>query len=159
MMKQQSNSPIETPPPLSFLDRREFLNNAATGLGAVALAWMLDRDGYSRAAETPSSIAGRLAGIPHFPPKAKRCIHIFSPGGVSHVDTFEEALQTLRSESFDLVISRAADFIPLQGVHSTSQAAAIIDSVSQGVCIVRQTGDLEWANPTFLSFSAECRGK
>jgi len=89
MIKQQSNSPIETPPPLSFLDRREFLNNAATGLGAVALAWMLDRDGYSRAAETPSSIAGRLAGIPHFPPKAKRCIHIFSPGGVSHVDTFD----------------------------------------------------------------------
>ncbi len=78
---------------------------------------------------------------------------------VSHVDTFEEALQTLRSESFDLVISRAADFIPLQGVHSTSQAAAIIDSVSQGVCIVRQTGDLDWANPTFLSFSDEVRDK
>src|SRR5690606_821112 len=25
----------------------------------------------------------------HFPPKAKRAIHIFSPGGVSHVDTFD----------------------------------------------------------------------
>ncbi len=84
---------------------------------------------------------------------------IGSRARVSHVDTFEEALQALRAESFDLVVSRAADFIPLQGVHSTSQAAAIIDSVSQGICVVRQTGELDWANSIMLGFSDEAREK
>ncbi len=72
---------------------------------------------------------------------------------VEHVDTFEQALQALRSEPFDVIVSRAADFIPFQGVHFTGQAAAIIDSVSQGVCIVGEGGKLVWANPKLLSFS------
>jgi Protein of unknown function (DUF1501) len=64
--------------PASSLTRRGFLADAGTGLGAIALAWLLHRDGH--AAESPG---------PHFAPKAKRAIHIFSPGGVSHVDTFD----------------------------------------------------------------------
>jgi hypothetical protein len=63
-------------------DRRHFLADAGTGLGAIALAWMLHADG--RAAEEKGAAAG-----PHFAPKAKRAVHIFSPGGVSHVDTFD----------------------------------------------------------------------
>jgi len=78
---------------------------------------------------------------------------------VSHVDTVEDALQALRSSTFDLVVSRAEDFIPLQGVHSGGQAAAIIDSVSQGIAIVRQSGELDWANPMLLSFSQEVRDR
>ncbi|MGB2984361.1 MAG: response regulator [Phycisphaerae bacterium] len=76
---------------------------------------------------------------------------------VEQVETFEEALEALRKEPFDVIISRAADFIPFQGVHFTRQAAAIIDSVSQGVCIVGKTGALEWANPKMLSFAEEVR--
>ncbi|MEQ1861356.1 MAG: DUF1501 domain-containing protein [Chthoniobacteraceae bacterium] len=60
----------------AFLDRRTFLGSTATGLGAAAFAWMLQRE---RA----------VANGPHFAPRAKRAIHIFSPGGVSHVDTFD----------------------------------------------------------------------
>ncbi len=62
--------------------RRQFLADAGTGLGAIALAWLLDAE--SRAAEKQGHEPG-----PHFAPKAKRAIHIFSPGGVSHVDTFD----------------------------------------------------------------------
>jgi hypothetical protein len=48
----------------------------ASGLGTVALASLLDQDrGH---ADRPHNLA-----------RAKRCIHIFSPGGVSQVDTFD----------------------------------------------------------------------
>ena len=48
----------------------------ANGLGTIALASLLDQDrGH---ADRPHNLA-----------RAKRCIHIFSPGGVSQVDTFD----------------------------------------------------------------------
>jgi len=62
-----------------LLQRRTFLGQSATGLGSIALAWMLQRE--KLLAATPSGF--------HFAPKARRAIHIFSPGGVSHVDTFD----------------------------------------------------------------------
>ena len=55
---------------------------------------------------------------------------------VKRVETFEAALEALRAEPFDIIIGRAADFIPFQSIHVTRHAEAIIDSVSQGVCIV-----------------------
>jgi len=76
---------------------------------------------------------------------------------VERVDTFDEALEALRARPFDFVISRAADFIPFQGVHCSRQAEAIIDSVSQGLCIVGKSGALDWANPKMLSFTDEVR--
>ncbi len=64
--------------------RRHFLWNAGGGLGAIALAWMLNRDNL-RAADSKT----RSAIPPHFPPKAKRVIQVFCAGGVSHLDTFD----------------------------------------------------------------------
>jgi hypothetical protein len=74
----------QEPPPASptFLARRQLLGDAGSGLGAIALAWLLNADG--RGAPSKTSRPG-----PHFPARAKRAIHIFSPGGVSHVDTFD----------------------------------------------------------------------
>jgi hypothetical protein len=72
-----------TLPAASLLSRRRFLGDAGTGLGAIALAWLLHADGYG----APGVV--RTTSGPHFPPRAKRAIHIFSPGGVSHVDTFD----------------------------------------------------------------------
>src|SRR5581483_11516573 len=63
--------------------RRDFFTQSATGLGGIALAWLLRRDGF--AAEKPASGAKPT----HFPARAKRVIQIFCPGGVSHVDTFD----------------------------------------------------------------------
>ena len=59
--------------------RRHFLGDAALGTKMVALAWLLQRD----------APADTLTPVPHIVPKAKRLIHIFSPGGVSQVDTFD----------------------------------------------------------------------
>ncbi|HVK12338.1 MAG TPA: DUF1501 domain-containing protein [Gemmataceae bacterium] len=61
-------------------DRRGFFGRAAT-LNAVALGWLLDR-------ETHAGDPLRKPGTDH-EPKAKRVIHIFCPGGVSHLDTFD----------------------------------------------------------------------
>jgi len=76
---------------------------------------------------------------------------------VTCVETFEEALVALRSESFDLVVSNAADFLPFQNVHFAGQAAAIIDSVNQGIGIFNENGDLDWANGKMLSIPGDVR--
>ncbi len=76
---------------------------------------------------------------------------------IEQVDSIENALIALRSESFDFVLTRAADFIPPQGVHFTRHAAAILENVSQAVCIVDSKGELDWANPKMLSFDDEVR--
>jgi hypothetical protein len=65
-----------------LLSRRQFFTEANTGLGAIALAWLLNAGGHG--AEVGTTRSG-----PHFPAKASRVIQIFSLGGVSHVDTFD----------------------------------------------------------------------
>ena len=68
------------------LPRRHFLWNAGGGLGAIALAWMLDRDAKAMDSKRPQASS---ALPPHFAPKAKRVVQVFCAGGVSHLDTFD----------------------------------------------------------------------
>ncbi|WP_439630615.1 DUF1501 domain-containing protein [Gemmata sp.] len=70
------------------MDRRDFLWRAGGGLGGVALASLLHRDGHL-AAETAGGASPLAARPPHHPAKATRVIQIFCPGGLSHVDTFD----------------------------------------------------------------------
>jgi len=57
-------------------DRRTFLGDLATGVGGIALSSLL-----AEAAIEPQK--------PHFEPKAKRVLHIFCTGAVSHLDTWD----------------------------------------------------------------------
>src|SRR5687768_9639598 len=64
--------------------RRAFLSDMGMGLTGVALAAMLQRDGFgSDGAWSPPS------GQPHFAPKAKSVIWLFMNGGVSHMESFD----------------------------------------------------------------------
>ncbi|MCA9146930.1 MAG: DUF1501 domain-containing protein, partial [Planctomycetales bacterium] len=63
------------------LQRRQFFTSAASGLGSLALASLLDDDGLL-AAESPLPFA-------HFAPTAKRCIYLFMEGGPSQMDLFD----------------------------------------------------------------------
>jgi hypothetical protein len=72
----------DTPRP----DRREFFSWVRNGLGAAALASLLVRDGTARAAGVPGEAADPC---PHFPPKARRAVHVCLVGAMSHVDTFD----------------------------------------------------------------------
>jgi hypothetical protein len=65
------------------VDRRTWLWQTG-GLGGIALASLLQQQGAL--GEEPKS---PLARRPHFPPRAKRVIQIYCPGGLSHVDTFD----------------------------------------------------------------------
>src|SRR5256885_2324866 len=67
----------------SLVSRRDFLWNSAGGLGAIALAWLIDLEKSRAAGIAPSTKQ------PHFPPKAKRVVQVFCVGGVSHLDTFD----------------------------------------------------------------------
>lgn len=54
------------------------------GLGGLALAALLQRDGYGKDANTAIP-----DGLPHTAPKAKRVIWLFMNGGVSHMESFD----------------------------------------------------------------------
>ena len=89
---------------VGLTDRRRFLSDASTGLGTVALVWLLERGGYARAEVPRLQTSGRSAApAPHFAAKANRAIHIFCPGGVSHVDSFDykPELDRLDGKSLD----------------------------------------------------------
>ena len=76
---------------------------------------------------------------------------------VEHVSTLEAALRALRSEPFDVVVGRAADLTPLEGIQVVGEAAAILDGFNQGIGIVGKSGQLEWANPKMLSLPEDVR--
>jgi hypothetical protein len=66
----------------SWLDRRQFLGSMGTGVGSIALAWLLQREAWGQA--NPQA-----ARRPHFEGKARRIVQIFCPGAVSPMDTFD----------------------------------------------------------------------
>jgi hypothetical protein len=74
--------------PHFLLDRRNFLANAGTGLGGIALASLLAEQKLlgSDPFRPEAPFAPRK---PHFQPKAKRVLTIFCSGAVSHVDSFD----------------------------------------------------------------------
>jgi hypothetical protein len=69
------------------LTRREALRRVGMGLGSVALVPLLQPASLAAPVAIPASPLSPHA--PHFKPRAKRVIHIFLNGGVSHVDTFD----------------------------------------------------------------------
>ena len=70
-------------PPTS---RREFLEQASTGFGMLALAGLMADRAY--AGLTPASTSSSVSA-PHFTPRARNVIFLFMDGGPSHVDTFD----------------------------------------------------------------------
>lgn len=87
------------PRPLSLasyglLDRRRFLGTMADGVAAVALGAMLAEGGMLRA-DAADPLAPRR---PQFPAKAKRVIHIFCTGAVSHLDTWDYKPELVRRD-------------------------------------------------------------
>src|SRR5262249_35667816 len=71
--------------------RREFFGRAACGAGTAALASLLQRDGLAAGgpASAGSPATGGLAGLPHFPPRAKHVIYLFQNGAPTHVELFD----------------------------------------------------------------------
>ena len=69
---------------MNYHNRRNFLLSTGHGMGAAALSSLWNPQIIGTA-----GAASGLPGFPNFPPKAKRAIYLFFPGGPSHIDTFD----------------------------------------------------------------------
>ncbi len=85
---------MSAPAPPQF-SRRSFLWRCGGGLGGVALAGLLQREGLLAAEPTES--------LPRFAPKVRRVIQLFMNGGVSQMDTFDykPELERRHGQRFD----------------------------------------------------------
>jgi hypothetical protein len=70
------------------MNRRDFFNRFALGIGGMALSRLLVRDGLAATPVAQNSFKGVL-DQPHFAPKAKRVIYLFMSGGPSQHDLFD----------------------------------------------------------------------
>jgi hypothetical protein len=78
-------------PVSTLLDRRTFLGHASLGLGAAALAGLMQRSALAvRATESPAAASRGVISPLHFPQKAKRVIYLCMAGGPSQFETFDE---------------------------------------------------------------------
>ena len=70
------------------MTRRHFFGLNSTGLGAAALASLLNPGLFAGASDVDFKTGG-LTGLPHFPPKAKRVIFLHQSGGPAQIDLFD----------------------------------------------------------------------
>lgn len=66
--------------------RRRFFARGAQGIGALALASLI---GDKAIAGTDAAPVGGLPGLPHFAPKAKRCIYLHLVGAPPQMETYD----------------------------------------------------------------------
>ena len=92
------------PKATSLLPRRHFLWNSGSGLGAIALACLLQEE--TRGSDTGPGFGARPS---HFPGPAKRILHIYAAGGVSHVDTFDYKPELTRLDGKTMAGKRKVD--------------------------------------------------
>src|SRR5688572_4451301 len=88
------------------LTRRSFLRRSAGGLGAAALATLLNPDILLGAPSTgPTTVPG-LLGKTHFAPKAKRIIYLCQSGAPSQLELFDykPGLEKLRGTDLPATI-------------------------------------------------------
>jgi hypothetical protein len=76
------------------ISRRHFFGRSSTGVGLAALASVMSR--------AQASVHGGLAGLPHFPPKAKRIIYLFQSGGPSQMELFDHKPRLQEFQGTDL---------------------------------------------------------
>ena len=79
--------------------RRELLRRSGIGFGMLGLGQLFRDDQVSAAAQSVNPLLPRPT---HFAPRAKRVIHIFLNGGLSHVDSFDPKPMLTRYDGKDL---------------------------------------------------------
>jgi CheY-like chemotaxis protein len=65
---------------------------------------------------------------------------------VKVTDRFEDALDAMREDRFHAVLAETADFLPIERGVVSQQAAAVLDTVGDGVCVCDAEGRAVWAN-------------
>ena len=71
---------------------------------------------------------------------------------IETVAELDDALAVMRDSDFVAVLSETADFLPLERGIVTQQAAVVLDTIGDGVCLVGANGELGWANRRVREF-------
>ena len=71
-----------------MMTRRTFFSRSSVGIGTAALASLMNPQLFA-AADGIDPKTGGLAGLPHFPPKAKRVIFLHQSGAPSQIELFD----------------------------------------------------------------------
>src|SRR5829696_3944804 len=97
--------------------RRTFLTQSCRGVGALALASLLD----SRAAAAKVEKWKGVVTKPHVPPKAKRVIFMVMAGGASHLELWDNKpeLAKRHGQPFPESITKGQPIAQLQGAKLT----------------------------------------
>ena len=92
-----------TAPCSAAMTRRQFFRRSPAGIaiGIPALATLLGDDGFA-ADSTTDPKTGGLAGLPHFPPKAKRVIFLHQSGAPSQMELFDYKPNLVKSQGVEL---------------------------------------------------------
>jgi hypothetical protein len=98
------------------LNRRTFLTRGAYGLGGLALASLLNPAASFAAAATPEQWRG-VVNPTHFPPRARRVIHLCMAGGPSHLESLDNkpALKKINGQPFPDSFTHGQQLAQLQG--------------------------------------------
>ena len=107
---------------LPELARRRFLGTAGGGIGAAALATLLNDDAGFANEQQAAGPRG-----PHFAPKAKRVISLFMHGGPSQLETFDAKPQLERLHGTELPASVRGDQ-RLTGMTSGQKSFPVVSS-------------------------------
>jgi hypothetical protein len=122
----------EFPDALLSTTRRYFLGQCTgISLGALALGSLANA---GQACEPDSAAIGGQAGLPHFPPKAKRVIFLTQSGGPSQIELFDDKPGLARWAGQDLPASVR------MGQRLTSMTASQRQSVMPSRARLRQFG-------------------
>jgi hypothetical protein len=108
----------------AVLNRREALARGGSGVGAIALAYLLDRDDASAMAPTRRPIGGNALAprAGHFPGTAKAVISLFMQGGPSQMDSFDPKPALEKLDGKPLPASFKSDDLKLQFMSATGAA-------------------------------------
>jgi hypothetical protein len=82
--------------------RRQFFRHTGVGIGAAALASLLQADAPALAGDTSASVPARLQ---HHRPTAKRVIYLFQSGAPSQIETFDYKPQLIARQGQELPAS------------------------------------------------------
>ena len=78
---------------------------------------------------------------------------------VQIADDFDQALDHISKNEFDLVLSDTTNFIPLEKALVAQQASTVLEAIGQCVCVVDREGKFVWSNARLTDLTEEVRVK
>ncbi|MEO5803046.1 MAG: DUF1501 domain-containing protein [Verrucomicrobiota bacterium] len=115
-----------------LMTRRQFFGRSATGIGAAALASILNQDLFG-ANSAVRNDAMPLTGFPNFAPKAKRIIYLMQSGAPSHIDLFDykPGLEKYRGEEIPASVTLGQRLTTMTGKQAKKGVLPSIAKFSQ----------------------------